>query len=326
MMMNKTLKMLATLALPLTLALGFASCENGDKEFDDYDYQTVYFAQQNPIRTITLGEDDVFPNDLDNQHECQLQVVVGGVWKNSKNRHVKIAVDNSLVDNLTFDGINGAAFANTGKPVMAMPQNYYELESTDVTIPAGEVRGKVNVHLTDAFFADPKSAEVTYVLPVRIVSAEDSILKGRDYTLYAITYKNPYAGNWIVANDGSVVTLSTRSMSQVAYPHSEVVKVDGKEKTLDGTAVMTVGNDGTVTFSTTSQDCTVTGSGKWTSLGAKKDSSKKWGDKDRDLFEVKYTITYKYTDGGVTKTLVKNYDEKLVMQTRGNKMQTFSTK
>lgn len=54
--MNKTLKMLATLALPLTLALGFASCENGDKEFDDYDYQTVYFAQQNPIRTITLGE------------------------------------------------------------------------------------------------------------------------------------------------------------------------------------------------------------------------------------------------------------------------------
>jgi hypothetical protein len=195
-----------------------------------------------------------------------------------------------------------------------------------VTIPAGEVRGKVNVHLTDAFFADPKSAEVTYVLPVRIVSSEDSILKGRDYTLYAITYKNPYAGSWIVTNDGSVVTLSTLSMSQVAYPHSEVVKVDGKEKTLDGTAVMTVGNDGTVTFSTTSQDCTVTGSGKWTSLGAKKDSSKKWGDKDRDLFEVKYTITYKYTDGGVTKTLVKNYDEKLVMQTRGNKMQTFSTK
>ena len=89
---------------------------------------------------------------------------------------------------------------------------------------------------------------------------------------------------------------------------------------------MTVGNDGTVTFSTTSQDCTVMGSGKWTSLGAKKDTSKKWGDKDRDLFEVKYTITYKYTDGGQTKTLVKDYDEKLVMQTRGNKMQTFSTK
>lgn len=324
--MNKTFKKLALLALPFSLLLGFASCENGDKEFDDYDFQTVYFAQQTPIRTITLGTDDDFPNDLDNEHKCQLQVVVGGVWKNRQERHVKIAVDNNLVNNLTFNAINGVAFANTGKPVMALPQNYYELESNEVTIPAGQVRGGVNVHLTDAFFADPKSAQVTYVLPVRIISAEDSILKGQDYTLYAITYKNPYAGSWIVTNDGSIVSLSTLSMSQVAYPHSEVVKEDGKERTLDGTVIMTVADDGTVTFSTSSQDCTVTGSGKWTSLGAKKDTSKKWGDKDRDLFQVKYTITYKYTDGGETKTLVKDYDESLVMQTRANKMQTFSTK
>lgn len=324
--MNKTFKKLALLALPFSLLLGFASCENGDKEFDDYDFQTVYFAQQTPIRTITLGTDDDFPNDLDNEHKCQLQVVVGGVWKNRQERHVKIAVDNNLVNNLTFNAINGVAFANTGKPVMALPQNYYELESNEVTIPAGQVRGGVNVHLTDAFFADPKSAQVTYVLPVRIISAEDSILKGQDYTLYAITYKNPYAGSWIVTNDGSIVSLSTLSMSQVAYPHSEVVKEDGKERTLDGTVIMTVADDGTVTFSTSSQDCTVTGSGKWTALGAKKDTSKKWGDKDRDLFQVKYTITYKYTDGGETKTLVKDYDESLVMQTRANKMQTFSTK
>lgn len=324
--MNKTFKKLALLALPFSLLLGFASCENGDKEFDDYDFQTVYFAQQTPIRTITLGTDDDFPNDLDNEHKCQLQVVVGGVWKNRQERHVKIAVDNNLVNNLTFNAINGVAFANTGKPVMALPQNYYELESNEVTIPAGQVRGGVNVHLTDAFFADPKSAQVTYVLPVRIISAEDSILKGQDYTLYAITYKNPYAGSWIVTNDGSIVSLSTLSMSQVAYPHSEVVKEDGKERTLDGTVIMTVADDGTVTFSTSSQDCTVTGSGKWTSLGAKKDTSKKWGDKDRDLFQVKYTITYKYTDGGETKTLVKDYDESLVMQTRANKMQNFSTK
>ena len=76
--MNKTFQKLAMLALPLSFLLGFSSCENGDKEFDDYDYQTVYFAQQTPIRTITLGTDDDFPNDLDNAHECQLQVVVGG--------------------------------------------------------------------------------------------------------------------------------------------------------------------------------------------------------------------------------------------------------
>ena len=40
----------------LTLAL--TACENGDQEFPDYDYRTVYFAYQYPVRTLVLGEDE----------------------------------------------------------------------------------------------------------------------------------------------------------------------------------------------------------------------------------------------------------------------------
>lgn len=303
-----------------------ASCENGDKEYDDFTYQTVYFAQQNPVRTITIGEDDVFPNDLDNLHQCQIQVVLGGVWENRANRHVKVAVDNSLVDGLTFGQINGEDFANTGKPVLAMPADYYSLSTNDVIIPKGEVRGKINVQLTDAFFADPRSSQVTYVIPVRIVEAEDSILKNMDYTLYAVTYKNTWGGSWINTADGSVLTLSTLALNKIGYPHSTTVKAGGVAQTLNCNVIMTVADDGSIAFSTDTPGCTVTGSGRYTALGAKKDPSKKWGDEDRDLLELNYDITYTYDDGGTARTLTENHSESLVMQTRGNLLQTFTTK
>ena len=40
------------------LALGFASCENGDNEFPDYEEQTVYFPYQYPVRTLVMGDDE----------------------------------------------------------------------------------------------------------------------------------------------------------------------------------------------------------------------------------------------------------------------------
>ena len=44
MIMNKTIMKC------MVLGLLFAGCENGDKEFDDYEYQTISFATQTPIR------------------------------------------------------------------------------------------------------------------------------------------------------------------------------------------------------------------------------------------------------------------------------------
>ena len=199
------LSMMAACALLLS-----TSCENGDPVFDDYDYQTVYFAQQTPIRTIVLGE-SVYPNDLDNEHKFKLQVTLGGSRNLNKEHKVKIMVDNSLCAGLTFED---------GHQVTPMPTEYFQLPSEVITIPAGKAYDGVEVQLTDAFFADPKALSLNYVLPVRIVEAldGDSILAGQlkqnvvntvwqdaslwdvapqNYQLLALVYKNPYHGAWI---------------------------------------------------------------------------------------------------------------------------------
>lgn len=202
-MMKSVLALFAT-----TLLLAATSCENGDIEFADYKYQTVYFANQTPIRTITLGTDE-HPNELDNQHKFKLFATCGGVWTNKQDRKLEIAVDNSLCDGITFED---------GSPVVPLPQEYYTLASHTITIPAGQLMGGVEVQLTDAFFADPKATGVHYVLPVRIVGCQDSILVGKakptspnpyrlnaadwdvvphDYVLYALKYKNKYHGAWL---------------------------------------------------------------------------------------------------------------------------------
>ena len=79
----------------LIISLFFSACKNDDWEFPDYDYTTVYFAYQSPIRTITLGE-DIFDTSLDNEHKCEIIATMGGVYKNHKNVVIDYRVDNSL--------------------------------------------------------------------------------------------------------------------------------------------------------------------------------------------------------------------------------------
>ena len=45
-----------------SLLLSFTACESSDNEFSDFDYQTVYFANQYGLRTIELGEDEFLDN------------------------------------------------------------------------------------------------------------------------------------------------------------------------------------------------------------------------------------------------------------------------
>ena len=55
---------------------------------------------------------------------------------------------------------------------------YYNATFDKITIPAGSFFGKLRVNLTDAFFADPLTTGLHYVIPLRITDAAgDSILK-----------------------------------------------------------------------------------------------------------------------------------------------------
>ena len=152
MIMNKTIMKC------MVLGLLFAGCENGDKEFDDYEYQTISFATQTPIRTITLGE-DVYPTEQDNEYRMQIIATLGGVWSNRKERTAQIVIDESLCTNAYFDN---------GKPILPMPKEYYTYSSEQVVFPKGDIYGRMDIQLTDAFFNDPLTPELTYVIPVSL--------------------------------------------------------------------------------------------------------------------------------------------------------------
>ena len=313
-----------------------SSCENGDVSFPDYDYQTVYFARQTPVRTITLG-DDVYPTELDNQHRFQIYATMGGVNSNKSDRTIQIKVDETLCNGLKFED---------GSDVKPMPNNYYQLGSNTITIPSGSIQGCVDVQLTDAFFADPLSTKVTYVIPLRMVSAAEKILDGKDYILYAVKYKNKYHGCWlskgtdVLTTNGQsetvtrqpefweqadLVYLTTDGLQQSRYQVSAnvtVVSASGKNsvetKTCDLLLTFDAGDH--VTITTDTPDCTATGSGQWAWQAAKK----AWGNKDRDQLTLQYEVTYSYTSGGQTVTTTRQTTETLVMRDRQSKLEDFT--
>jgi hypothetical protein len=253
-------------------------------------------------------------------------VTLGGVWENKQDRHVKIAVDNSLVDGKTFAD---------GTPIVAMPENYYRLTSNEITIPSGKVMGATTVELTDAFFADAKAPSVNYVIPLKIIDASDSILESKNFTLYAVKFKNKYTGAWLSHGTDEIDENGTKK-TQVREPedfrkydvrHLTTVSLNQCDYTLtdnigstpvSGTIRLTFDNSDNCTLTSASENFEVTGTGKWISKGAEK----AWNDKDRDLLELTYTIRYKA--GTQYKTI--STKESLIMQTRENKLETFEYK
>ena len=194
------------------LALTCASCYNADHEFPDFEGGTkAYFAYQNPVRTLVLGN-DIYDNSLDNEHKCRIWATMGGAY-GGRNATVDVVVDESLCNNLWFVDDGGY----TSLPVTPMPQRYYTLLSSVIPYN-GDARGYVEVQFNDEFFNDPDAIKNTYVIPLRMtgVSGIDAILSGTpivsspvrtnaqdwavlpmDYVLYCVKYMNPWQGKYI---------------------------------------------------------------------------------------------------------------------------------
>ncbi len=320
----------------------FTSCENGEWEFPDYEYSAVYFAYQSPVRTITLGE-DVFDTSLDNAYQCQIMATMGGVYANDKDVEIGIRVDNSICNNLVFDA--------TQEDVIPMPSNYYSLSSDKITIEKGSILGGVTVQLTDAFFSDPNSLVNDYVIPVvmtGVVNA-DSILSGipladnprrgvssdwdvqpKDYVLYAVKYINPYDANYLrrgkdvisgnqsgtinrhaqyVEKDEVIDDITTRSLGTIAWAHQTK---DMNDLTRNSVMLLTFNAQGDCTVTTETDGVTASGTGKFVSKGDKNS----WGNKDRDVLYLDYTVNY-----GDIQVATK---DTLVVRDRGVKAEWFT--
>ncbi len=210
------------------LSLTYASCYNSDREFPDYEEgTTAYFAYQNPVRTLILGN-DIYDNTLDNEHKCRIWATMGGAY-NGRDAVADVVIDETLCNNLWFVDAGG----NKSNPVTPMPSDYYHLVGN--TIPyKGDTRGYIEVEFTDKFFSDPKAVENTYVIPLLMtkVTGIDHILTGtpreglspsrtntedwdvlaKDYVLYCVKYMNPWQGKYIRRGVDNVTENGVTSM------------------------------------------------------------------------------------------------------------------
>lgn len=284
--------------IPMLLLVVMASCSNKEVDFPDYAYQTVYFAYQYPVRTITFGE-DIFNTDLDNEGKCRIVATTGGVYSSKKNIDIQISVDKTLLG-------SGLLFGAGGDEVLAMPDNYYKMAANIITIPEGGLTGGVEVQLTDAFFNDPKAIKNTYVIPLRMANkgSADSILAGKGFTLYAIKYVNTWHGNYLrrgkdvvtgsvsqtiirhkqYVEDDEVNKLNTRSRKELVFP---VVFKDKNGVNVTCPLTLTFDDAGNCTIAAGTTGFTATGSGKFVKKGEKNS----WGAKDRDALYLNYEVT-----------------------------------
>lgn len=325
------------------------SCSNSISVFPDYKYQSVYFAYQFPIRTITLGDALTFVNTLDNEHKFEIYATTGGVYDNKHDITIDFEVDTSLVSGLLFN--------SNGEEIKPLPKNYYHFESDNIIIPTGKLIGGVVVDLTDDFFADPDAIKSTYVIPMKItnITNADTILSGqpkptvndarlglkddwdiapKNFTFYAIKYINQWDGSYlsrgvdvITDNTGSswdtmvyrheqdlvndeVIKLTTQSLNQVTLP---VTYKDQNNANFDVVAVLKFDSDGKcVVTSEPGSNYSISGDGMFIENGAKNS----WGGKDRNVIYLNYEVK--------SNNLHVTTKDTLVLRDRGVSMETFS--
>jgi hypothetical protein len=313
------------IGVAITAAI-FASCENQDVSYSDYKYQTVYFANQYPVRTLELGRDLYVDNALDTTRRVAIDATMGGVYTNKKNRIITVKVDTSL--------ISGIYFTDTGNKVLAMPTNYYKLSSDNqIIIHSGKILGGDTVHLTDAFFADTMALTKHYVIPMLMTSVQgaDSILQGtanvsnpnrcvssdwsvvpKDYVLYCIDYANPWQAYYLRRGTDVITTASgtkTTSVRHATYvENNDVVSTSTNSLTsctlplsIKDSSGKTVSYNLILSFASTSPyycSCTVSGSSSAYSISGtgtfmKNGDKNSIGGSDRDALYLNYSVNFK---------------------------------
>jgi hypothetical protein len=268
-----------------------------------------------------LGE-DVFSTVLDNQHKCQIVATTGGVYYSKNDVTIGVSVDPSLLG-------TGLLFGPGKDDVLAMPNSYYTLASDKIVIGKGGLTGAVDVQLTDAFFADPKAIKNTYVIPLRMtnVANADSILRGKNFILYAIKYVNQWHGNYLrrgkdvitgsvdkttirhqpFVEDDEVKKVVTRSMDEIEMP---LTFKDKNGVNVYCTLLLKFDNTGKCTVSSATSNVTASGTGQFVKKGEKNS----WGSKDRDALYLNYQVGLSDMQVASADTLVAR-DRAVVMET-----------
>ncbi|MDD2283878.1 MAG: DUF5627 domain-containing protein [Paludibacter sp.] len=338
-------KILIVLASIIVLA----SCKNQDINFPDFDYTTAYFPYQYPVRTLVLG-DYIYDNTNDNNHKFIISAAFGGVYANEKDRVLSIQPDESLCNRVLFS----STFTSLTDTIRVMPASYYSLSSTDqIVISKGKFNGGIEVQLNDAFFDDPLSIKLGYVIPLRIVASADidSILRGKgvvdnpdprivadwsvvpkDFTMFAVKYINPYEGKYFNRGVSVVKNLSGSIIEETTYrtPFIEQnkiwqLKTTGRQQVSVQSGLNTTKIRGSLDMLlnfTENGDCTIqegaTSRFKITGTGKFVKNADTWGNQDRNAIYLDYQLT--------SGQYVYSAKDTLVIRDRGVVLETYTPK
>jgi hypothetical protein len=323
--------------------VAMVSCENAAIEFDDFGKTVCYFPYQTPARTLILGKYDQGFNENDNNHQFEIGVTMTGVYENKSDRKVYFKLDQTLL--------------STVKNVLPLPANYYTIETVSpVIIPKGDIKGRIMVKLTDAFFNDSKAIaalnSTNYAIPLVISSVEglDSIYSGKpavanpnrvksadwviapkDYTLFGIKYINKFHGNYLRRGADKLTNASNVEVGTTIYRNQYVERNElVKASSFDLTSVTLPNtirrfgsaNGGTINLKlvfAADGSCSVINmlDSKPIGTGVFKENGDKWGGIPQDAIY----LNYAYTD------LVLNekhqVNDTLVIRDRGVVFETF---
>lgn len=215
--------------------LGLISGCKYDNYVVDFDFTSVSFGTQKPLRTVVA-------RDIDTIMQIKFGVALGGVRENTKDRWVKFRLDPGLLQTVT--GANAFTL---------LPKAYYSMilpngDSTFI-IPSGKTIGDLVLKINkDAFTADPLSLTKKYALPIRIYETSvDSILKGndvtpaKDYTIIVIKYISEKSGAYYVKGSETDVAANITT----TYSFSDLIKNKTRDLTTLSLTSFEMGGIGT---------------------------------------------------------------------------------
>lgn len=330
------------------MLLILTSCHNGDWHFDDYGTRSVYFAYQYPVRTITLGEDPSTDNTLDNQHKCKIMATTGGGYTNSNEITIGYEIDESLCQNVKFSGTDDdiqvmpQEYYKLSSDKLVIPAGSIsggvEVELTDAFFE--DPNSIKNTYVIPMIMTDVQNADtILQGKPLvedanRLVSSDWDI-EPKNYILYCIKYINPWHATYLrrgkdvitgmpghlsltnnvvrheyYVEDDEVMSIKTVSMKKASY---QLYLKDENQVNHYYNVILTFDDDNNCTVSTDTENCTITGTGKFVSKGEKQS----WGNEDRDAIYLQYEAQI---DGLATCVTT----DTLVVRNRGVVMELFT--
>ncbi|SEO13202.1 protein of unknown function [bacterium A37T11] len=207
----KTLKPL----IYVFLAILILSCDN-DEVFKREQYKNVF--------ALISGSDNVSTkfHELGTESVGYIAASLGGTTPTTKPIVVNLIEDPSLID--TYNQINFDV--DISKYVRPLPASKYDIEDYQFTIPAGEISGRLPIHIRP----DGLSPDSSYFIPLRVSTYSSyEINPEKSYILYRVRTKNYWAqadGNTIynmrakLRQDGSNFELQLPG-TKIMHPISE---------------------------------------------------------------------------------------------------------